>query len=189
MSPADCYGHALYTNAVDWPPNGSLLAAGPLPGGGDYCVLAFDRKPVASGAVRLPRVSPVLMLMLGIDGRIARWEQGKIVVAAPGSEQKIWSGPYVNVPAGKYTVAFQIQAQGAPTAPLLALTVSDGFGKREYVTKKYRIGDLQARKAGAWASIDFVVPPASPTRVMEFVMTTYGKVPLTVSAMVLNRDE
>jgi hypothetical protein len=94
----------------------------------------------------------------------------------------------VNVPAGKYTVAFQIQAQGAPSVPLFELTVTDGFGARSYNSKKYRLGDLYLRNGNTWAAIDFTVPESSPTRVMEFDITTSGEIPFSVVTMDLHRE-
>jgi hypothetical protein len=188
MTPADCYGHALFNNAVDWPPYVSLLAAGPLPAGGSWCALAFDRKPPPADAVRLPRSSAVLMAMLTLDPQVAHVEQGRIIVAATGHEQKIWSGPSVNVPSGKYTVAFQVRAQADPSTPLFELSVTDGFGIRTYNTKKYRVGDLYTRNGGTWATIDFTVPESSPTRIMEFAITTSGNAPFDVNVMELRRE-
>lgn len=188
LAPANCYGHALYNDAVDWPPYASLVAEGQLPSGGSYCVIAFDRQP-PPGAARLPRAQAVMMLMLSLDPQTAHWEQGRIAVQAGGGDRKVWGGPFVNVPAGNYTVAFQIETHGDASMPLCELVVQDGFGSREYVRKKFRIGDLQQRDGGAWASIDFTVPPSSPTRVMEFVMNTSGGTSFTASALDLRRQD
>ena len=127
--------------------------------------------------------------MLALDPRVAKLDRGKITVAATGHAQKIWGGPFVNVPAGKYTVAFLIQAAADASIPLLELTVTDGSGKRLYNSKKYRAGDLYMRNGNTWATIDFTVPGTSHTRTMEFVMTTSGGTPFSVSAMELHRQQ
>lgn len=188
LSPADCYAHALYENAADWPPNSSLLAAGLLPSGASYCVLAFDRNPPAPDAVRLPHTPAIFLMMLNLDPQAAHWDHGKIEIAASGYAQKVWSGPSVNVPAGKYVVAFQIQTTADSATPLFELRVTDGFGSREYAKKTYAPGDFHPGASGTWATIEFTIPDSSPSRVLEFEMTATGKAPFTVTSLDLHRE-
>jgi hypothetical protein len=205
MIPAEFYHHALYADAVDWPPYGSLIAAGPLPEGGNWCVLVFDRKPPDANAVRLPPFSDALLRMLKLQPHAAHWEGKNIAVAATGQTEGVWRGPYVNLPYGKYKVAFKIEAvqelpanqgpagmsvenHGDASIPLFELTVSDGFGNRKYASKAYRLSDLEPHDGGAWASLDFAVPESSPTRTMEFDITTFGNASFTVSAVDLHRQ-
>jgi hypothetical protein len=181
----------LYQNAIDWPPHATLVASGSLPSGQSYCVLAFDRNPPSPGPNALPPIPYVLMAMLDPHQGVAQREPQGIVVPATGREKPIWAGPFINLPSGKYTVAFRIETGADPATPLCALKVTDGFGKREYVSRSYSTGDLAPANGSGykWASIDFSVPEGSPTRVMEFIMSTTGKAPFVVNGMKLDRHE